>query len=111
MIAECVQPGWTNEVYLENVGGHPGRVLFYADGSTRFQHRCDRGERGIIMCAPLLLGVNHRIVQDSPKMIEVTVEGITVEQRNVAGLTIEPSILCPDCGTHGHVLAGRWVPA
>lgn len=23
-------------------------------------------------------------------------------------LTIDPSILCPDCGTHGFVRAGRW---
>lgn len=25
-------------------------------------------------------------------------------------LTIRPSILCPNCGLHGHVTDGRWVP-
>lgn len=26
-------------------------------------------------------------------------------------LTISPSILCPACGTHGFIRAGKWVPA
>jgi hypothetical protein len=26
-------------------------------------------------------------------------------------LTLEPSILCPDCGHHGWIRGGRWVPA
>lgn len=26
-------------------------------------------------------------------------------------LTVPPSILCPDCGTHGFIRDSRWVPA
>jgi hypothetical protein len=27
------------------------------------------------------------------------------------GLWVSPSILCPDCGTHGFISGSRWVPA
>lgn len=86
-----VEPGWTRSVFIPNVAGPTYRVLFYLDGTARFEHRCDRGERGVIICAPLLQLANggHRIVQDDP-------------------LTITPSILCPDCGTHGFIMEGRW---
>lgn len=26
-------------------------------------------------------------------------------------LTVEGSLLCNDCGDHGHIRSGRWVPA
>lgn len=26
-------------------------------------------------------------------------------------LTLDPSILCPTCGDHGHIRDGQWVPA
>ena len=81
-----VHPDWTRGVA---VGAY--RILFYADGTVRFSHRCDRGERGVIICDPVLqMGNGHRIVTDDP-------------------LTIEASILCPDCGTHGWVRDGEWV--
>jgi hypothetical protein len=88
----AVEMGWTDSVYIPGVGGPSYRVLFYEDGSARFEHRCDRGERGTIVCAPLLQLDNggHRIVQRDP-------------------LTIEPSILCSDCQTHGFIREGRWV--
>lgn len=70
-------------------------LLAYVDGSWRFRHLCDRGERGILICAPALrcgsCGDGHQITSVDP-------------------LTVEPSILCPDCGTHGYVTAGVWVP-
>jgi hypothetical protein len=67
------------------------RVLFYEDGTVRFEHSCDRGDRGVIDCAPALqIGSGHSIVSEDP-------------------LTITPSILCADCGTHGFVRDGRWV--
>lgn len=85
-----VDPGWVRAVPIPAAGGVGYRVLFYGDGSARFEHRCDRGPRGVVICAPLLqLGGGHRIVAHDP-------------------LTIEPSILCSDCGTHGFVRAGRW---
>ena len=85
------EPGWVRSVSVPHALGPSYRVLFYADGSARFEHRCDRGERGVIIAAPLLQLANggHRIVQDEP-------------------LTIAPSILCADCGTHGFITEGRW---
>lgn len=35
--------------------------------------------------------------------------GWTVETEDP--LTLSPSILCPECGHHGFIRAGRWVPA
>ncbi len=68
-------------------------IMFYEDGTARFEHRCDRGDRGVVICAPALqLGNGHRIEQDDP-------------------LAITPSILCPDCDTHGFIRDGRWVSA
>lgn len=68
-------------------------VLFYRDGqnvTARFQHRCDRGARGVVICAPLLqVPHGHQVVSRDP-------------------LTISPSILCTDCGTHGFVTNGVW---
>jgi len=83
-------PGWTESVFIPHAGGPTYRVLFYPDGTARFEHRCDRGDRGVIICAPLLqLDGGHRIEQREP-------------------LTISPSILCTDCGTHGFIREGRW---
>ena len=67
-------------------------VHFYADGTATFAHRCDRGDRGVILCSPLLQLHNggHRIVTADP-------------------LTVSPSILCGDCGTHGFVTDGVWM--
>jgi hypothetical protein len=86
-----VPPGWMRSVFIRHTLGPSYRVLFYEDGSARFEHRCDRGERGTIICAPLLQLANggHRIIQDEP-------------------LTIMPSILCEDCDTHGFITEGRW---
>lgn len=96
MTAECphlVPAGAIGSTYVRNLMG-PGdnyRVMWYPDGSARFEHRCDRGERGVVVCAPLLSDQH------------------TIEQRQP--LTIAPSILCSDCGTHGFIRNGRWVPA
>lgn len=86
-----VEPGWVESVDIRQPAGPSYRILFYRDGTARFEHRCDRGDRGVVVCAPALqLGAGHAIEQRDP-------------------LTISPSILCPDCGTHGFVRAGRWV--
>lgn len=89
-LGDAVDRGWTEAV---KVG--PYRVLWYPNGDVRFAHRCDRESpgRGIVDCAPLLqIGGGHTIVTRTP-------------------LTISPSILCDDCGTHGFVQQGQWVPA
>lgn len=92
-ILSFIEQGWSHELILENEDATDPAIrciLTYPDGTMRFAHVCDRKERGMINCAPALqLEAGHRIVQLDP-------------------LTIEPSILCPDCGTHGFVRAGRW---
>lgn len=85
-----VPEGWIDSTFIPHTLGPTYRVLWYADGTARFEHRCDRGVRGTVICAPLLqLDAGHRVVSRDP-------------------LTIEPSILCPDCGTHGFITEGRW---
>lgn len=80
--------GWSRAVAVG-----PYRIYFHPDGTVRFGHRCDRGERGVIICDPALqIGRGHTVISDDP-------------------VTIVASILCPDCGTHGWVTDGRWVPA
>lgn len=60
--------------------------------SFRFVHDCRMiDEHHRVRCAPALHSA-HR-----------------VEWRE-DGLHISPSILCPDCGTHGFVTASRWEP-
>lgn len=64
--------------------------LLWRDGQPpRFEHRCDRGERGVIICAPTL-HPDHVIsgTRDKP--------------------TVRPSVLCPDCGLHGFITDGAW---
>lgn len=63
-------------------------------GVVRFEHVCDRGGRGVVICAPKL-----RI--DEGHTLTCPIGGRT---------TVRPSILCPDCGTHGFVTDGVWEP-
>lgn len=85
-----VERGWSEAVPIPHDGGPSYRVLFYDDGTVRFEHRCVRSDGFAVICAPALqLNGGHRIVNRSP-------------------LTVEPSILCPDCGTHGFIREGRW---
>lgn len=72
-----------------------GRVLFCTDGTVRIEHACHRRDidQTIIVAPRLQLAEGgHRIVTELP-------------------LTVDPSILCPDCGLHGYIRSGRWVPA
>lgn len=87
-IPRGVEPGWT---VREQVGDNMA-LLTYPDGTVRFEHLCDRGPRGVIVCAPaLMLGQGHTLT------------------RNEAGQpTVRASILCPDCDTHGWVTEGKW---
>jgi hypothetical protein len=69
-------------------------ILFMTDGCIRVAHNCKLigpGER--IRCAPaLMIGQGHTVVTRDP-------------------LTIVASILCTDCGLHGFVTNGEWIPA
>jgi hypothetical protein len=89
-----VESGWTEHVQVGDF-----QLLFYADGTVRFAHLCNRGERGVVIAAPALqLNAGHHI-------------SVVGEVRAGGLVTVEPSILCPDCGTHGFVRDGVWVPA
>lgn len=93
MIPMLVEPGWQSAVLIPRGDRTNYRVLTYPDGTHRFEHLCDRGARGVVIAAPALqLGAGHTIVNADP-------------------LTILPSILCLDCGTHGFIQDGRWLPA
>lgn len=80
-------PGGATEIV--KILASPFTVHFYPDGAPRFAHRCDRGDRGVIWCAPLLF--RHTVDRGS--------------------MTVTPSVLCADCGTHGFITNGQWVPA
>lgn len=73
----------------EEVGGGVW-ALHYPDGVIRIEHYCTRTRDGLtIICAPRL-----------------------VEAHQVTGglghLTVNPSILCGDCGLHGFITDGTW---
>lgn len=91
ILARVTEPGWTTEVKLDGSGPLHASLLWYEDGTVRFQHHCDRGSRGLIVCAPALQtgphGTGHIVT---------------------SGPTVTPSIACPDCGAHGFVNSGRW---
>ncbi len=82
-----VEPGWEESVFVAHTNGPNYRVLFYKDGSMRFEHDCFHEKDGLIICAPLLS--SHKVVAKEP-------------------LTILPSILCSRCNIHGFVREGRW---
>lgn len=88
-----VEEGWNQCWIVKNLGRPNYRLLGYENGTVRFEHRCDRGERGVVICAPALQldGGGHQIDKNT--------------------VTVTPSILCPDCGTHGSVTNGRWADA
>lgn len=92
-LPNLVEPG---AVRVLDVGDDKA-LLFYDDGTVRFRHLCDRTalDRGVVICAPALQtgphGDGHRVVDDGGSAV-----------------TVEPSIACPDCGTHGYVRSGIW---
>lgn len=91
-----VEPGWVKAVICDAAGRDGVRALFYGDGTVRIEHRCkvlemDDGAHHLVTAPRLQLGSGHTIVQDEP-------------------LSIVASIACPDCGLHGYITDGRWVP-
>lgn len=94
-----VEPGWGWCDIVPEALGPTYRLLHYPDGTTRFEHRCDRAERGVIICAPALrLGNGHTL----------TWSGAGDHSNPRGKPTVSPSILCPDCGLHGFVVDGWW---
>jgi len=87
-MADVTPEGWDRRL---DFGGDLA-LLHYPNGEWRFRHRCDRGERGVIVCAPLL---SHD-------------HSVGVDELEPHVVTVAPSILCPDCGTHGWVVRSEW---
>ena len=99
----AVEPGWVDAYLVGNLGP-VYRLLTYSNGTVRFEHRCDRGARGVIICAPALrIGSGHSITYSPCKRPAC---------RGTHDVpTVRPSISCPDCGTHGFITDGRWADA
>jgi hypothetical protein len=92
-----VEPGWEWCDIIREAVGPSRRLLYYPNGDVRFEHRCDRGARGVIICAPAL-DPAHQISRN----------GNETHANPRGEPTITPSILCPDCGLHGFVTNGWW---
>lgn len=98
-----VEPGWEHADIIDNLGPIY-RLLTYADGTVRFEHRCDRGDRGTIICAPALqIGNGHTLTYGPCPRPDC--------QGTHETPTVRASISCPDCGTHGFITDGRWAEA
>lgn len=80
-------------------GWHPDRALNpqYADlpdvAWAGITVRCPHGEGGVTFNVP-----GHRLFQDGWNVIQKW------------PLTLNPSIHRLECGCHGHITNGRWVP-
>lgn len=88
-----VIPGYGEVESLVEVGCGV-EILFMQDGTVRAAHDCKMvGVNKRLRCAPaLMIGQGHTVVKRGP-------------------LTIVASILCTDCGLHGFVTNGAWIPA
>lgn len=75
------------------VVGREIELAFYPDGSVGLRHLCTRPRDGLTLrVAPRLqLGEGHTL--------------------DLETLTVNPSCGCFDCGLHGWVRSGTWVPA
>lgn len=96
----CVFPSrWESSEVIANLGGPSYRLLFWSDTDIGFEHVCDRGERGVIVCAPRLqIGNGHTLTW-------------TTRQDGVRVPTVRASVACDDCATHGWITEGRWANA
>ena len=78
--------------------GNDVRLMETIDGWWRVQHPCKivdlQDGPAPIVCAPELTRGGHTVTRGTDGLI-----------------TVNPSILCPDCGLHGFVRKGRWTPA
>lgn len=97
-----VEPGW---VWCDIIRRalQPGfRLLYYMDGTVRFEHRCHDPLRGDKVCAPAL-----RVGPHAPG--HVLTRNEDADHFNPRGKpTVTPSVDCPDCDLHGFITDGWW---
>lgn len=96
----CVETGWSRADLIVNPTGPSYRLLWWTETAPGigFEHVCDRGDRGLITCAPRLDSNGHKVT-------------LVVGGDGQSRPTVTPSILCPDCDTHGFITAGVWATA
>ena len=91
-VPNVVEPSWSarTPIVASDAIHH---LVWWSDTKVGFEHRCDRGARGVVICAPLLaIGAGHQVT------------GVTRP-------TVRASVLCDDCGLHGFITDGRWADA
>ena len=90
-IAADLSGGYVRHVDL----GEGIALLWYPDGSVGLWHLCTRPRVGLTLAG-------------APRLVLGVVGGHTLDE---ATLTVAPSCGCSDCGLHGWVRGGRWVPS
>lgn len=86
-----VPDGWTRAEVIAGIGV-TYRLLWYEDGTLRFEHPCTAGDGSDCINAPKI--TKHTVDSDEPGHV-----------------TISPSILCKGCDTHGFIRESRWQAA
>jgi hypothetical protein len=95
----AVEPGCIAYDVIRSQGVPKFRLLYYADDTVRFEHECNRGDRGTIICAPALCIGPYA---GGPKGTHVLTRGDDGKP------TVRASVWCEDCGTHGFITNGMW---
>jgi hypothetical protein len=91
-----VEPGWEWCDIIRWPGLDSFRLLYYPNGDVRFEHRCHDPIRGDKICAPLLAA--HTITRND----------VGTHANPKGEPTVTPSLDCPDCPLHGHIVDGWW---
>ena len=87
-------------------GWAPDREIY--ENAMRYRDVPDIDEVGLIITCPHGDGAIHF---DTPEVRQVFPEGPFWKIVWPDPLTLEPSVLRRECGCHGHIKEGQWVPA
>jgi hypothetical protein len=77
--------------------GHGVSVFYMEDNTGIYWRHPGCRSSYFLWFMPNLYSTGHRLVSGSPDDME--------------HFTIEGSLLCPNCGFHGFITNGRWIPA
>lgn len=76
-------------------------LLQLEDGGFAFEHRCKIVDGFQLVVSPRL--DKHQVMVPLDPDLEADLWHVRC--------SVRPSILCPDCGIHGFITDGKWVPA